>query len=81
MRWHDAPAVRSRRMRTALQHEDGASLESQEAACRAFCAARGLEVVRVFIDGGASGGSIERPALSELRAAVAAGGLSMQNRA
>jgi site-specific DNA recombinase len=35
--------------------------------------ARGLEVASVFIDAGASGGTLDRPALDELRAAVAAG--------
>ncbi len=52
---------------------NGGSLESQEARCRALCAARGLAVVRVFIDAGQSGGTLERPALTELRTAVAAG--------
>ena len=46
---------------------------SQEAACRALCAARGLEVAGVHVDAGQSGGKLERPALTELRARVAAG--------
>ncbi len=49
------------------------SLVSQEAACRAECARRGLVVAGVYSDGGWSGGSLDRPALTELRSAVAAG--------
>jgi site-specific DNA recombinase len=52
---------------------NGGSLESQEARCRALCEARGLEVVGVFTDPGASGGTLERPGLDALRASVAAG--------
>lgn len=68
------------RVSTAEQADpglNGGSLESQEAACRALCAARGLEVARVFIDPGASGGTMERPKLTELRASVAAGDVSV----
>lgn len=64
------------RVSTAEQADpglNGGSLESQEARCRALCEARGLEVARVFIDAGASGGTLDRPALADLRAAVAAG--------
>ncbi len=53
---------------------NGGSLASQEARCRALCTARGLEVVRTFTDaGGASGGTLERPGLTALRASVRAG--------
>jgi site-specific DNA recombinase len=64
------------RVSTAEQADsglNGGSLESQEGRCRALCNARGLEVARVFIDAGASGGTLERPGLAELRAYVAAG--------
>lgn len=64
------------RVSTAEQADpglNGGSLESQEARCRALCEARGLEVVRVFIDAGESGGDLERPALTALRDCVAAG--------
>src|SRR3954452_19256051 len=64
------------RVSTAEQADpglNGGSLESQEARCRALCEARGLEVVRVFIDPGQSGGTLDRPALTDLRASVAAG--------
>lgn len=56
---------------------NGGSLESQEARCRSLCEARGLDVVRVFTDAGASGGSLERDGLSELRASVAAGDVAV----
>lgn len=52
---------------------NGGSLESQEARCLALCEARGLEVVRVFTDAGASGGTLARPALAQLRESVSAG--------
>ena len=64
------------RVSTAEQADptlNGGSLESQEARCRALCEARGLEVVRVFIDAGASGGTLDEPGLADLRASVAAG--------
>ncbi len=51
---------------------NGGSLLSQEERCRA-CAARGLEVTHVFADPGASGGTLDRPGLTALRAAVAVG--------
>jgi hypothetical protein len=47
--------------------------ESGDAACRAECARRGLQVAALYSDNGYSGGTVERPALTELRAAVAAG--------
>lgn len=68
------------RVSTAEQADpglNGGSLESQEARCRALCEARGLDVARVFIDGGQSGGTLDRPALAELRAAVAAGDVAV----
>ncbi len=76
-----APAAQGRaaiyvRVSTAEQADpglNGGSLESQEAKCRALCEARGLDVARVFVDPGASGASLDRPGLDDLRAAVAAG--------
>lgn len=53
--------------------EETSTLESQERACRALCEARGLEVAGVLVDRGHSGGTLDRPALTELRAQVAAG--------
>jgi site-specific DNA recombinase len=73
-----APAVQSAaalylRVSTEGQSEDGGSLESQEQRCRDLCRARGYDVARAFIDAGQSGGSLDRPALTELRESVAAG--------
>lgn len=65
------------RVSTDEQADNGRSLDSQENACRAMCAARSLEVVRVFTDAGASGGSMDRPALAELRGSVAAGDVAV----
>jgi site-specific DNA recombinase len=53
--------------------DQSSSLESQEDACRAEAGRRGLAVAAIYRDDGWSGGSIERPALTELRAAVQAG--------
>lgn len=64
------------RVSTAEQADaglNGGSLESQEARCRALCEARGLAVARVFTDAGESGGTLKRPGLDALRAAVEAG--------
>jgi site-specific DNA recombinase len=61
------------RVSTDEQVEDGSSLESQEARCRAMCVARGLEIAGIYADAGKSGGTLERPALAELRTAVQAG--------
>jgi site-specific DNA recombinase len=50
-----------------MQARDGVSLDAQEERCRALCAARGLTVVGVRSDAGASGRSevAERPGLRE----------------
>ncbi len=53
--------------------EQSDSLTSQEAAPGVETAKRGLDVAAVYRDNGYSGGTIDRPALAELRAAVAAG--------
>ena len=61
------------RVSTEEQAEDGNSLESQEARCRSLCEARGLTIVDTYADAGYSGGTLERPHLTELRKAVRAG--------
>lgn len=76
-----APAAEGRaavyvRVSTAEQSDpglNGGSLDSQAARCRALCDARGLDVAGVWTDAGASGGTLDRPGLTALRAAVAAG--------
>lgn len=45
------------RVSTALQADEGVSLAAQEAACRQWAAAQGLEVVAVCTDAGVSGGA------------------------
>lgn len=75
----DGKAALYLRTSTAEQADpglNGGSLESQEARCRALCAARGLEVARVFTDV-ASGGTTERPGLTALRKAVRAGEIAV----
>lgn len=60
------------RVSTDEQAASGLGLEAQEARCRAFVVAAGLVGdVRVFVDAGISGATADRPALAELRAAVA----------
>jgi site-specific DNA recombinase len=64
------------RVSSDAQAEDRKSLASQEKACREACERKGLTVGRVFMDDGQSGGTLDRPAMTELRAAVAAGEVS-----
>ena len=45
------------RVSTDEQAATGHSLESQEAACRAYCALRGFHVAAVVVDAGVSGGT------------------------
>lgn len=54
---------------------EGTTLEVQSETCRAYLVSQGWVVndELIFIDDGYSGGSIERPAMGKLRAAVAAG--------
>jgi site-specific DNA recombinase len=60
-------------LRVSVDEADCGSLASQEVAARAECVKRGLDVAAVYTDNGVSGGSLDRPALAELRTAVAAG--------
>jgi site-specific DNA recombinase len=58
------------RVSTETQRESGLGLSDQETRCRAYVEAMGLVgEIRVFTDA-CSGGSLERPALSELVALV-----------
>lgn len=61
------------RCSTEAQVDETGTLDSQEAACRALCSARAFDVAAVYVDAGESGGKLERPALTAMRAAVAAG--------
>ncbi len=55
------------RVSTAAQEETGTSLDTQIAACRAFCAANDYNVLQVFSDSYSGAYFHERPALSALR--------------
>jgi len=60
------------RVSTDEQAASGLGLEAQEARCRAFVLAAGIVgEVRVYVDAGISGSTTDRPALADLRAAVA----------
>jgi len=52
---------------------DGTSLDEQIRVCRAFCEAKGWNVVAVFREEGASGAKASRPELDRLMLAVRAG--------
>src|SRR5687768_14355932 len=54
------------RLSTDEQVKTSGSLETQEERCRALVAERGDRVVKVFREEGYSGGTLDRPALSEL---------------
>ena len=60
------------RVSTEGQERDGSSLVTQEAACRSYAAAQGYVVLRSLSDS-ASGSSLDRPGLSEVRRLVRAG--------
>ena len=55
---------------------DGTSLDTQEAGCRAYCADQGHKIVMVETEA-ASGGSLERPGLDRIRAAIAKGDVDL----
>lgn len=59
------------RVSTAMQEEDGVSLDAQQAMAEAWCAARGVHLVETFTDV-MSGGSASRPSLERLREALLA---------
>lgn len=60
------PAVIYCRVSTARQADKGISLEAQQAACKAYCKARKLEVVEVFVELGVSGRkAANRPQLNK----------------
>src|SRR5688500_17541249 len=62
------------RVSTSKQEEDGTSLGTQEAACRAYCAERGYEVVGAFSDTYTGAEYRQRPGLSAVRERVRAAG-------
>ncbi len=64
------------RVSTNKQERDGTSLETQEEACREYAKAHDYELVATFRET-FSGGTLERPALSELREMLRRGELDV----
>ncbi|NMP21859.1 recombinase family protein [Sulfobacillus harzensis] len=65
---HHVRAALYCRVSTLEQSSEGLSLGAQEDRCRAFAHAKGWQVVQVYVDGGASGKSLDRPAMRRLLA-------------
>jgi site-specific DNA recombinase len=61
------------RVSTAQQADHGSSLEAQEERLRSYATLRGLELVRIEVDAGASASTLERPALQRALASLEAG--------
>ena len=51
------------------------SIPQQQSRLESYCHAKGWELLNTYTDGGCSGGTLERPALQELLAAVRRGGV------
>lgn len=54
------------RVSTQEQVNDGYSLDEQAERLQKYCSAMGWDVFKVYVDGGFSGASIDRPALKDL---------------
>lgn len=61
------------RVSTDLQAEEGYSLGEQEARLRKYCEANDWILVKVYTDGGFSGGNMDRPALQQMIKAIEKG--------
>lgn len=64
------------RVSTDEQAENGYSLQMQEERITAQIIAKGWDLHKVYIDGGQSGGKLERPALQEMLADIEKGDLN-----
>jgi site-specific DNA recombinase len=82
MRGRKAKALRERisvgyvRVSTREQSSEGHSLGAQESRLRSLANSQGVELGRVFVDAGFSAKNLKRPAVTELLAAIRAGGIS-----
>jgi site-specific DNA recombinase len=73
-----APVIKNQKIRavgyvrvsTSQQADHGSSLEVQEAMLRRHAELRGLELIRIEVDAGASASSLERPALQRALASL-----------
>lgn len=65
------------RVSTSAQEESGTSLDTQMAACEAYCAERDYQIIGRYSDTHSGAQYRERPALSALRDAVRAGGVDV----
>jgi site-specific DNA recombinase len=65
------------RVSSVAQEEHGTSLETQEAACRTYCAERGYQLLGVYSDVHTGGQYRERPGLSALRELVRSRGVDV----
>jgi site-specific DNA recombinase len=61
------------RVSSATQASEGLSLAAQEEKLRQYCALHDLELVEVIVDGGRSGGSLNRPGLQRALAMLKGG--------
>jgi site-specific DNA recombinase len=64
------------RVSTREQSTEGHSLAAQETRLRSLAESQGVALGRVFIDAGQSAGTLERPAIRELLAAIERGEIS-----
>ena len=64
------------RVSTREQSVDGHSLGAQESRLRSLALGQGLSLGRVFVDAGYSAGTLKRPAVRELLAAIQRGEVS-----
>jgi DNA invertase Pin-like site-specific DNA recombinase len=63
-------AIGAIRVSTDEQSETGVSLAAQEAKIRAYCDLYGIELVRIVVDAGLSGKSLDRPGIQDALAGL-----------
>jgi DNA invertase Pin-like site-specific DNA recombinase len=62
---------------STLGQEDNTSLDTQEAACRAYCASQGYEIIGTWRETHSGAQLWERPSLTDLRTKIRASGLDV----